>query len=234
MNPESSSNNEMREQLAREIHGVYQEQAHAADDSRWPDDYDLLPEHTKDYDRVMVDWHLAKVNTLEATLRSERALREDLEARARHAEEQVAALRVRADSFEQRVITADAENQDLLHKYSDRNPPPGTGLARMHWVWGEIHKREDLLEKYANYSGGESTRTPEQALFESFDAATAELETTRQALRDAEADDCNHPAVTGFGKAPMHWCTVCGSVRRQNDICSPWRRPHSQRKGGQG
>lgn len=53
------------EPLARELHAIYQREAKrqaetGEDDVRHPDDYDALPEHTKEYDRVLARFILQR------------------------------------------------------------------------------------------------------------------------------------------------------------------------------
>lgn len=61
------------EALSRRFHAVYQAEARRQysadlDDVRHPDDYDALPEHTKDYDRVLARDVLRFLALLEAGL----------------------------------------------------------------------------------------------------------------------------------------------------------------------
>jgi len=52
------------EKLLAILHGIYQVEAHRQDDSRWPDDYDALPEDTKEFDRVLARYILEREATL--------------------------------------------------------------------------------------------------------------------------------------------------------------------------
>lgn len=52
---------QLLETLAARLHKVYQDEARrqaemGVDQVRHPDDYDALPEHTKDYDRALALW----------------------------------------------------------------------------------------------------------------------------------------------------------------------------------
>lgn len=47
------------EALAAEIHAVYQEEAHRQVDAKHPDNYNLLPEKLKNYDRAVARWVIA-------------------------------------------------------------------------------------------------------------------------------------------------------------------------------
>jgi hypothetical protein len=49
------------EELAREIHAIYQAEArrqHPRAKLKYPDDYDVLPNNVKDYDRAIARWIL--------------------------------------------------------------------------------------------------------------------------------------------------------------------------------
>ena len=53
------------ERLAAEVHAVYQaEIKRQGREERHNDDYQALPEHIKELDRVLVRWHLARLETL--------------------------------------------------------------------------------------------------------------------------------------------------------------------------
>lgn len=66
----------LMERLAKALHSVYQNEAArqsrmGADTIRHPDDYDALPEHTKDYDRALAIFILeefASLNRVERVL----------------------------------------------------------------------------------------------------------------------------------------------------------------------
>jgi hypothetical protein len=72
------------EGLSARLHAIYQEEARrqagtGEDTVRHPDDYDALPEHTKEYDRVLArfiiereTWLTARIAELEALLREAR------------------------------------------------------------------------------------------------------------------------------------------------------------------
>lgn len=49
----------------------------------------------------------------------------------------------------------------------------GTYRTRILWIWEQMHKREEEWADRANYFGGESIRTSEQAFFEAYDALVA-------------------------------------------------------------
>lgn len=75
------------ERLSAEFHAIYQQEARrqagtGEDEVRHPDDYDALPEHTKEYDRVLARHVIsllatrdARIAELEALLRECRDLR---------------------------------------------------------------------------------------------------------------------------------------------------------------
>lgn len=70
------------EALSAELHAIYQRearrQANTGDDTvRHPDDYDALPEHTKEYDRVLARFILARLDDARA---DNARLREELES----------------------------------------------------------------------------------------------------------------------------------------------------------
>lgn len=44
---------EIMEPLSATLHAVYQREARRQGEGRHPDDYETLPEHTKEYDRVL-------------------------------------------------------------------------------------------------------------------------------------------------------------------------------------
>lgn len=61
------------EDLSRILHGIYQDearrQAGTGDDTvRHPDEYDALPEHTKEYDRVLARYIIERERALRAEL----------------------------------------------------------------------------------------------------------------------------------------------------------------------
>ena len=64
---------ESREELASEIHLVYQCEAQRQRSGYWPNDYKDIDEDAKEYDRVLVDWHYGK---LFATVAAEREPRD--------------------------------------------------------------------------------------------------------------------------------------------------------------
>lgn len=46
------------EPLSARLHAIYQREARRQGDIRHPDDYEALPEHTKDFDRVLAHFIL--------------------------------------------------------------------------------------------------------------------------------------------------------------------------------
>jgi hypothetical protein len=50
------------EDLSRKFHEIYQIEAKRQGDSRHPDSYDDLPEHMKDFDRVLARYVLEHFN----------------------------------------------------------------------------------------------------------------------------------------------------------------------------
>lgn len=51
---------EQVERVAATLHGIYQAEAKRQGDVRHHDDYSALPEHIKEFDRVLARWHLAE------------------------------------------------------------------------------------------------------------------------------------------------------------------------------
>lgn len=85
MDAQEAVRSERTEQLAREFHAIYQLEAKrqaglGLDQVRHPDDYNALPERTKDYDRVLARYVLTLIDTAitEATRREREALQEVL------------------------------------------------------------------------------------------------------------------------------------------------------------
>src|SRR3990167_6410236 len=67
----SQAQAEQVEQLSRKFHAIYQEEAFrqsqtGEDTVRHPDNYDALPEHTKEYDRVLARYVLDQLTAAEA------------------------------------------------------------------------------------------------------------------------------------------------------------------------
>jgi chromosome segregation ATPase len=67
------------ERLSAQLHAIYQAEARrqagtGEDEVRHPDDYDALPEHTKDYDRVLARYILSREATLEGLLKEARVV----------------------------------------------------------------------------------------------------------------------------------------------------------------
>jgi len=53
------------EELAKEFHSVYQQEAKRQGDIRYPDDYEELPENIKEFDRALAR-HILKIKSLNA------------------------------------------------------------------------------------------------------------------------------------------------------------------------
>ena len=51
----------------------------------------------------------------------------------------------------------------------------GTAVARLHYVWDEIHKREAALERLVHYSASSSIGTSEDAFIQAFDVLEAQV-----------------------------------------------------------
>lgn len=71
---ELTAEEQLIEQLSVELHDIYQKEAKRQGDVRHSDDYAVLSENTKEYDRVLARWHVAKLRDAEAAQRERDAI----------------------------------------------------------------------------------------------------------------------------------------------------------------